>query len=215
MIPDSVDAFVERMARSHAGPNSVNPFDFSRRNNAIRRENLALYINQMAERRPAVLLVGEAPGYRGMRITGVPFTNTTILHRGIPHFGLLGSENGYSVPDEPAVAAEPTATVMWQTLVELDFLPMLWSAYPLHPHRPSNPLSNRTPSAAEVAEWSWSLAALRELLSIQSVVAVGNVAYDSLVRSGLTVPRVRHPAHGGRARFASGLGDLLAAGIIH
>ena len=215
MIPDSIDAFVERLATGRAGPNSVNPFDFSRRANAIRRRNLTLYLEQLAERRPTTLLLGEAPSYRGMRITGVPFTNTGILQRGIPQFGLFGPANGYSLPDDQGtVAAEPTATVMWNTLVELDFLPLLWSAYPLHPHRPGNPLSNRTPTAAEAAEGSWSWRALKDLFSIRSVVAVGNVAYDSMVRIGLSVPRVRHPAHGGREKFARGLQALLAEGVI-
>lgn len=215
MTTDSIDAFVERLAASHAGPNSVNSFDHSQRDNAIRRKNLARYLEQLAERRPTTLLLGEAPSYRGMRITGVPFTNTTILQRGVPQFGMLGTANGYAVPeDASSVAAEPTATVMWNTLVELDFLPVLWSAYPLHPHKPGNPLSNRTPSVAEATAWSWSWQALMELFSIRAVVAVGNVAHGSTARSGMSVPRVRHPSHGGRQQFASGLRELLAEGII-
>lgn len=82
MIPDSIDSFVERVATSGAGLNSVNPFDYSQRANAVRRRNLARYLEQVGERSPSVLLVGEAPRYRGMRITGVPFTNTVILQRG-------------------------------------------------------------------------------------------------------------------------------------
>jgi uracil-DNA glycosylase len=211
VTPDSIDAFVERLASGRAGPNSVNPFDFSQHANAVRRQNLTRYLEQLGERSPSVLLVGEAPGYRGMRITGVPFTNTVILERGIPHFGLFGTENGYSVPsDLPPVAAEPTATVMWDTLVQLDFLPLLWSAYPLHPHRMGNPRSNRTPSRAEAAEWAWSWRALEQLFSIRTTIAVGRVAYESMVRSGLSVSRVRHPAHGGKELFAQGLRDLLA-----
>jgi uracil-DNA glycosylase len=214
-LTDSIRAFVERLASGRAGSNSVNPFAFSLPANAVRRRNLTRYLEQIGERGPTVLLVGEAPSYRGMRITGVPFTNTVILRRGVPHFGLFGSANGYSVPDDlPAVAAEPTATVLWSTLVELDFLPLLWSAYPLHPHRPGNPLSNRTPSMAETAEWSWSWHALEQMFSIRTVVAVGNVAYDSLARTGLSVSRVRHPAHGGKKMFARGLRDLLAQDII-
>src|SRR5215207_7911609 len=186
MPPNAIDAFIERLAASPAGPSSVNPFDDSRHGNAIRRRNLELYLEQLADRRPMTLLLGEAPSYRGMRITGVPFTNASIIERGVPHFGLFGSDNGYAVPDDlPAVAAEPTATVMWRTLVELDFLPVLWSAYPLHPHRPGDPLSNRTPSAAEASEWSWSWLALKDLFSIRTVVAVGNVAHTSILRSGL------------------------------
>ena len=97
---------------------------------------------------------------------------------------------------------------------ELDFLPVLWSAYPLHPHRPGNPLSNRTPSSSEAAAWSWSWRALIDVFSIRSVVAVGNVSRDTLARSGLSVPHVRHPAHGGREKFTLGLRDLLARGVI-
>jgi uracil-DNA glycosylase len=214
MIQDSIDAFVERLAKSPAGQNSVNPFDPSDRDNAIRRRNLALYFGQLAERRPATLLLGEAPSYRGMRVTGVPFTNTTILRRGIPHFGLLGTANGFEVPDAPRVAAEPTATVMWNALVELDFLPVLWSAYPLHPHRPGDPLSNRRPSVREATEWAWSWQELMEMFSIRSVVAVGNVAHDILVKSGMSVPHVRHPSQGGREKFTRGLLELLADDII-
>ncbi|GAA1805187.1 uracil-DNA glycosylase [Agromyces neolithicus] len=214
MMPDSIDAFVERVAATRADPNSTNFFDDTRPDNAIRRNNLARYLEQLAERRPTTLLVGEAPGYRGMAITGVPFTNTTRLRRGVPRFALFGTAQGYEIPDDSGIAAEPTATVMWNALVELDFLPVLWSAYPLHPHRPGDPRSNRTPSSAEAREWSWSWRTLMDLFSIRSVVAVGNVSRDTLARAGLSVPHVRHPAHGGRERFTQGLRELLAAGVI-
>lgn len=214
MSHDPIDEFVHRLASTPAGPNAAHPFDFSDGENDVRRRNLTRYLRQLAERRPRVLLVGEAPGYRGMRITGVPFTNTGILRDGIPHFGMLGAANGYEVPPvPPGVAAEPTATVLWQTLVELDFLPALWSAFPLHPHRPGAPLSNRTPTAREAAEWAWSWQQLREALGIDAVVAVGNIAGASLEKTGFDVPRIRHPAHGGKVKFAAGLRELLAAGI--
>jgi uracil-DNA glycosylase len=214
MKPHSIDAFVAMLAAGRAGPNSMNPFDRSRDDNEIRRQNLARYLGQLSERRPTTLLVGEAPGYRGMAITGVPFTNTVLLQRGITEFGLFGADNGYSVPDTPAVAAEPTATVMWQVLTSLEFLPVLWSAFPLHPHRPGEPLSNRTPTVAETMAWSWSWQALADIMAINAIVAVGNVAQASLTRSGMTVPRVRHPAHGGREEFRQGLQTLLAEGTI-
>ncbi|UCG25887.1 MAG: hypothetical protein JSW55_07845, partial [Chloroflexota bacterium] len=47
--------------------------------NAVRRANLRLYLSQIAAAGPALLLVGEAPGYRGCRLTGVPFTSEAIL----------------------------------------------------------------------------------------------------------------------------------------
>lgn len=213
-----IEAFVALLAQHPPGVNSANPFDDSEPGNAVRRRNLERYLEQLAERRPSTLLLGEAPGYRGMRITGIPFTNTTILRDGVAHFGMFGLDNGYAIPRSEhlaPVAAEPTATVMWSVLVELDFLPLLWSAFPLHPHRPGNPRTNRTPTLTEAASWSWAWRTLMELFSIQSVVAVGNVASAALRKNAVSgVPLVRHPAHGGKAKFTLGLRQLLAEGVI-
>ncbi|TLM82771.1 hypothetical protein FDW83_12560 [Pseudarthrobacter sp. NamE2] len=205
-----IDAFIERLAAVAAGPAWTNFFDHSVPANALRRENLRLYLTQMLERRPGVLLVGEAPGFRGMRITGVPFTNRSMFEGPANSFGLFGTGAGYVLPPEAAgVPSEPTATVMWQVLAELEFLPLLWSAFPWHPHRPGQPLTNRTPRPFEAALGTPFWQALAELSEVRTVVAVGNVAHRSLLRSGLDVPKIRHPAHGGRAGFKSGLEQLL------
>ena len=211
---DLIDRFIELLGRTAVGPNSFNPFDGSHPGNVFRRRNLELYLREMAQHTPKVLLLGEAPGYRGMRLTGTPFTNRAIIETGIAHFGLFGSGKGYLVPVEPVpVASEPTATVMWQTLTELDFLPLLWSAYPFHPHRPGNPMSNRAPLATEISAGRESWVALAELFSIRTVVAVGNAAYRSVLLSGQDAAKVRHPAHGGKVLFRQGLEGLLAQGI--
>jgi len=102
---------------------------------------------------------------------------------------------------------------MWQTLTELDFLPLLWSAYPFHPHRPGNPLSNRTPSAAEISAGRPVWKALAQLFSVRVVVAVGNAAHRSVLLSGQDAAKVRHPAHGGKVKFRQGLEILLVQGI--
>ncbi|WP_026538106.1 uracil-DNA glycosylase [Arthrobacter sp. 9MFCol3.1] len=211
MADPEIRAFVDRLASVQTGPDSQNFFDFSAAGNALRRRNLELYLQEMLDRRPEVLLLGEAPGFRGMRITGVPFTNRTMFEGPANEFGLFGPGKGYALPaDFEGVAAEPTATVMWQVLAELEFLPLLWSAYPWHTHVPGRPLSNRTPRASEAALGTPFWQALMEAFSIETVVAVGNVAHRSLQRSGFDVPKIRHPAHGGRSGFKRGLQDLLA-----
>ncbi len=214
MTASYVSTFVERLSAAPSGPGLNNFFDHSEPANAQRRNNLELYLQEMLDRAPKVLLLGEAPGFRGMGITGVPFTNRTMFQGPANSFGLFGSGKGYVLPPGAAgVAAEPTATVMWQVLAELGFLPLLWSAFPWHPHLPGRPLSNRTPTPAEAARGTPFWQGLVEMFSIHTVVAVGNVAHRSLQRSGLDVPKVRHPSHGGRSGFKHGLEQLLIGGM--
>ncbi|VXC48588.1 uracil-DNA glycosylase [Arthrobacter sp. 8AJ] len=209
-----IAAFVEQLAVVDTGAAANNFFNHAVPENALRRHNLQLYLQEMLERRPKVLLVGEAPGFRGMRITGVPFTNRVILGGAANSFGLFGPGKGYVLPPEAAgVAAEPTATVLWQVLEEVGFLPLLWSAFPWHPHQPGNPLSNRTPRPSETKLGTPFWQELAELFGISTIVAVGNVAQHSLQRSGLDVPKIRHPAHGGRSGFKLGLEQLLERGM--
>lgn len=211
----SVSDFVERLAAVPTVPGRNNFFDHSVPENALRRRNLELYLEELLDRSPKVLLLGEAPGFRGMRITGVPFTNRTMFQGPANSFGLFGPGKGYVLPPEAAdVAAEPTATVMWDVLAELRFLPLLWSACPWHTHIPGKPQSNRTPTAADARLGTPFWQSLAELFSIDSVVAVGNVAHRSLLFSGVDAPKVRHPSHGGRAGFKQGLEELLSAGAI-
>ncbi|MBT2596743.1 uracil-DNA glycosylase [Arthrobacter sp. ISL-72] len=213
MSSSSIEAFIDRLAAVHTSPGCNNFFDHSVPANAQRRQNLAVYLAEMLDRSPKVLLLGEAPGFRGMRITGVPFTNRTIFSGPPNAFGLFGEGKGYVLPPEASgIAAEPTATVMWEVLAELEFLPLLWSACPWHTHVPGQPLSNRTPTTAEATLGTPFWQALVELFSIETVVAVGNVAHRSLQRNGVDAPKIRHPAHGGRARFKQGLEELMAGG---
>ena len=210
MTSSSIEGFVDRLAAVQTGPGCNNFFDHTVPGNSQRRRNLATYLREMLDRSPKVLLVGEAPGFRGMRITGVPFTSRTMFQGPPNAFGLFGPGKGYVLPAEAAgVAAEPTATVMWEVLAEFEFLPLLWSACPWHTHVPGRPLSNRTPTVSEAAQGTPFWQALTEEFPIETVVAVGNVAHRSLQRSGLDVPKIRHPAHGGRSGFKLGLQELL------
>jgi uracil-DNA glycosylase len=214
MTEPSISSFVERLAAVETGPASTNFFSHAVPENALRRQNLEIYLQEMLDRQPRLLLVGEAPGFRGMRITGVPFTNRTILGGPANSFGLFGPGKGYVLPPEAAgVAAEPTATVLWQVLEEVGLLPLLWSAFPWHPHQPGRPMSNRTPKPSETKLGTPFWQELSELFGISSIVAVGNVAQHSLLRSGLAAPRIRHPAHGGRSGFKRGLEQLMEAGV--
>jgi uracil-DNA glycosylase family 4 len=141
---------------------------------ALRRARLASYLESRAE--APLLLVGEAPGYRGARISGIPFTSERQLTGSGP--------------------AESTATIVHRVLAELGLTDevLLWNVVPTHP---GTAISNRAPTAAEVAAGLPFALALAEG---RRVVAVGRIA-----ATALGAEYVRHPSHGGLAEFRKGL----------
>jgi uracil-DNA glycosylase len=166
---------VERLARACVG-STHNQYARSQ----LRRERLRAYLEARAG--AGAVLVGEAAGYRGARISGVPFTSERQLTGTGP--------------------AEATATIVHRVLHELGIVDevLLWNVVPTHPGTCS---SNRRPTSAEIRA---ARPFLDELTQGRSVVAVGRVA-----ASVLGAPYVRHPSHGGAAAFAAGLRQMLAA----
>src|SRR5687768_15948680 len=115
-------------------------------NNAIRRANFTLYLQQIAERQPKTLLVMEAPGYRGSRLTGVPVTSRKVLLEGVPALKLFGAENGFQDVADAGfehIYSEQSATIVWNMLAELRHVPLIWNTFPFHPRENGKPLTNR------------------------------------------------------------------------
>jgi hypothetical protein len=67
-----IKKFVAALASVQSSGNFCNQYSEQVNVSSIRRDNLYLYFQQMVKRHPQLLLVGEAPGYRGCRLTGVP-----------------------------------------------------------------------------------------------------------------------------------------------
>lgn len=184
-------------------------------NNAIRQANLRLYLLAMAARDPTTLLVMEAPGYRGCRLTGVPVTSRKVLLEGLPELSLFGREAGFrDVADAgfERVYGEQSATIVWSTLASLGALPLIWNTFPFHPQRAGRPDSNRKPRALEIALGAEFLRRIHAIWEFEQLIAVGNVAYETLRELNLDCRKVRHPAHGGKNDFVAGLTALLSLG---
>lgn len=148
----------------------------------MRRERLEGYLE--AGRGASILLVGEAAGYRGARVSGIPFTSERQLTRSGP--------------------AEASATTVHRVLAELGIEDdvLLWNVVPTHPHEPGRPYTNRRPTRGEVETSSRFLTGIARG---RRVIAVGRLAEEVT-----GAPYVRHPARGGGAAFRDGLYRLLA-----
>jgi uracil-DNA glycosylase family 4 len=165
---------VDRLARTRVGT-THNQYARS----PLRRDRLRAYLEAHAS--AEIVLVGEAAGYRGARISGIPFTSERQLTGAGP--------------------TEATATIMHRVLDELciENEVLLWNVVPTHP---GTRASNRRPTSAEVCA---SRPFLDELTCGRQVVAVGRLA-----AAVLDAPYVRHPSHGGARPFAEGLRRMLA-----
>jgi uracil-DNA glycosylase len=165
--------FVERLAAARIG-GTFNQYAGSE----LRRVRLARYLHE--RRRTRLMLVGEAPGYRGARVSGIPFTSERQLSGTGP--------------------AEATATIVQRTLQELGLVEhvLLWNLVPTHPGSAG---SNRPPTRPEVEQ---SEPFLRELADGRRVVAIGRRAHARLGGA-----YVRHPSHGGAFAFRAGLAEAL------
>jgi len=201
-----LEPFLSRLAAIPSPPDTVNPWSDETPYGAIRRNNLRLFFEQLLERGVDTMLVGEAPGYQGCRRTGIGFTSEPQLIGGIPDLELFGEERGYRLTGEfPTMRKEPSATIVWGELARHRFTPVIWSAFPFHPHKPGNPLSNRAPKRAEIEFGRGIVLDLMEAFQIERVFAVGNVGHASLAAAGIDAPKVRHPSQGGKNDFVAGI----------
>ena len=202
-------AFVENLAEVEAPPNVCNQYSYEYQENLIRRNNLYIYLRQMQRVNPKIVLVGEAPGYRGCRLTGVPFTSEHLLMNNKEGLNLFGKENGYQLAvEQEKLMKEATATIIWETLIQHDMMVLSWNAFPFHPYKKGNIFSNRTPLKKELLIGEKHLLQLLELFHINKVVAMGNKAAESLSRLGIQHEKVRHPAQGGKNEFIRGMIEL-------
>jgi uracil-DNA glycosylase len=157
----------------------------------LRERNLRRYLERP---HAPVLLLGEAPGWRGMTVTGVPFTSVREVQAGVLP--------GLDLPPDPQAPWEASSRVFWATMAEWQGpLPLSWPIYPHHPFVTGKPQTNRTPRSSEVRAGGPAALELIRALGIETVVAVGRKAQGALAEAGIEAPAVRHPAQGGARLF--------------
>jgi uracil-DNA glycosylase len=208
---ESIEKLIARLRRAELPEHVFNPYRLDdpehdlRGGAARRRENLRRYLKAVRDAR--WLLVGLAPGYRGARFTGVPFTDE---HR------LCWPGSCYDRTGKREHAwREATAGVMMELLGARNDI-ACWNVCPWHPHEPGDSLSNADPDGEtigyglQVLEWL-----VLRLLPKARLVAVGQVAADALrtfrVNGKLVevAAELRHPAHGGANEFRQQAAELF------
>ena len=174
-------------------------------NNCI-LNNLKAYITYLLRYNTEILLIGEAPGYRGCRLTGIPFTSGEVIKTSRHTiFKEIGSEIVL-----PQIASENTATILWELLGINNSVPILWNAFPFHPHQRGKPESNRRPDVSEIKEGETYLRIIYELFKPRKLCSLGRVG-ESLLRElfpNSTITYIRHPSHGGKKDFIKGMNKV-------
>jgi hypothetical protein len=222
---DSVNKFVRLLRRSARGA-VFNPWwqmdeqnDIDRNAAEIRRKHLILYLRKRLGK-ANVTIIGEALGYRGGHFSGIPMTSERMLLGKQPDIvAPLQIISGIkprrtSKPEKcPDGFSEPTATIVWGTLLRLGLKPnefVLWNAFPWHSFDPRRGLlSNRRPNKSEQQAGLPVLKAFLELFPCDQIVALGKIAATQLEQLGFNAHCVRHPASGGAKLFRQQIAKIV------
>ncbi len=171
----------------------VNPY-----RNEQRKNHLLQYLQHLEQTGVDIMLVGEAPGYRGCALTGIPFTDEVQLKL---------QENFYALGDWKRSegignTSERSATAVWAALREYHIKPLMWNAFPFHPYQEGKKTSNRTPTQNELNDGLRYLNALISIFKIKDsqVFALGKKAKEMLRLSGDS-QYIRHPANDFKKEF--------------
>ncbi len=226
MPTDSIERFIRLLKKSPPG-SGFNPWwqvdkqnDIDCNAPAIRRKHLRAYLRKRLGK-VQLVVIGEALGYRGGHFSGIPMTSERILLGKKENAGIKPEHVFFSCKPRrtskreqcPDGFSEPTATIVWGTLLRFDLKPeefVLWNAFPWHSFNPRRGLlSNRMPNKSEQSAGLSVLKAFLDLFPCEEIVALGNVAASQLEALDVDAHQVRHPASGGAKLFRQQIARIV------
>ena len=203
--------FVEELSNLRF-PNTFNPYsdqcELHDRDRAavMRFETLLEILEVAAANEVDSIWLGRDLGYRGVRRTGLAFTDDMRVQDHADRWGVSARRTTVGT-----VHTERTATVVWRVLSEIQkHTVFLWNVFPLHPHESRNPFSNRPHNKREQEAGIRLLGQLIALLEPRRLIAIGNDAARVVCNAPTDseVDVVRHPSYGGQTAFASRMREL-------
>lgn len=219
MTKNNADLLIDMLLHFPKLDNVFNPHtDYDSQHDAskdapiIRRNQFKSYINGRVDD-AKVVLIAEAPGYKGCKFSGIAMTDKRVLlgKKVSAPFGqhsIIDIEAQRTSAITPGISefgmGELTSTVLYSFLYENNIDPrtvVTWNAFPFHPHEAGNPMSNRAPKIHEIEGANHIH---REFFSVFSgcrVISIGNYASELMDELGIACERVRHPAFGGAKIF--------------
>lgn len=206
----TIELFIDRLS-SVSDDNQLfsNPY-----RREICRYNLQNYMYHLLNRGVDIMLIGEAPGYRGCALTGIPFTDEVQLK---------SSQNNYALGswqrlDETGNTSERSASTMWFAIRKYHIVPLIWNVFPFHPYQAGNVASNRTPTQSELKQ---GIEYIQDLISIFNIDKTQIFTIGKKAKLMLDLKDdsccIRHPANDFKkeflSQFDSKIGSLICSKI--
>jgi uracil-DNA glycosylase len=191
-------------------PDTFNPWrdtcpDCDRPNaTAIRRSNLRNVLGAALRADVEHVWVGRDLGYLGGRRTGLAMTDELHLNAQAKMWNTTVTRATTGKP-----RGERTASEVWQWMARLKQPTFFWNVFPVHPHRPGDPKTNRPHTRLERDATIHLLRWLVNELRPQCVVALGRDAQRVLNDLGIANVAVRHPSMGGLNDFRNSMARFL------
>lgn len=197
----NIEQFITSLSKYKGTPELTNLYSGDSKESLIRKENLKEYLEKMNILKPSILFLGEAPGYKGCRLTGIPFSSERVLDSN----DFFKNQNFTCINNDNSLESEISATIVWNELANYSEKPLIWNIFPFHPHKTNDIKSNRTPTKDELKLGKEYLKQLLEIFEIKKIIALGRKPESQISDLDLDFVYVRHPANGGKEKFINGL----------
>ena len=170
-----------------------------------RSQTLSAVLGAATEQDIDSIWIGRDLGHRGGRRTGLALTDDVHIHEHAHRWEL-----SIQRPTKGEIVAERTAAIIWSVISQIEVSVFLWNVFPLHPHKPDNPFSNRSHNSLERKIGEEFLSQLVLHLKPRRLIAIGSDAARTAHRLAdrHEVIQLRHPSYGGCRQFLVQMREL-------